>query len=140
MATSYSMISSIPVANVAYIKVFRPGFIGGAGSGSGGAIVIYTRMGGEEKIKASEGLNNSLVSGYSVVREFYTPDYENTNESDDKKDLRTTLYWNPSVTTSPDQDSVTITFFNNDVTNGFRVVIEGMDKDGRLTHIEKIIK
>lgn len=140
MPTSYSMISTIPVANVAYIKVFRPGFIGGVGSGTGGAIVIYTRLGGEDKTNVSEGLNNSLVSGYSVVREFYTPDYDNIKVTDDKKDLRTTLYWNPSVTTTPDQNSVTLTFFNNDITNDFRVVIEGMAKDGRLAHVEKIIK
>jgi len=28
-----------------------------------------------------------------------------------------------------------LTFFNNDITDAFRVVIEGMSKDGRLAHI-----
>ena len=79
------------------------------------------------------------MNGYTVVREFYSPDYD-TLSTDDKKDLRTTLYWNPTVNTTPEQNKVNLTFFNNDFTNEFRVIIEGMTSDGRLTHIEKIIK
>ncbi|HSN09173.1 MAG TPA: hypothetical protein VLS85_09045, partial [Hanamia sp.] len=140
MATSYDMISNIPVANVAYIKVFRPGFVGAPGSGTGGAIVIYTKIGKDgEPISNLKGLDNNHVNGYTVVREFYSPDYDSST-TDDKKDLRTTLYWNPTVTTSPGQNKVNLTFFNNDFTEEFRVIIEGMTNDGRLTHIEKIVK
>lgn len=140
MQTTYDLISSIPVANVAYIKVFRPGFVGGAGSGTGGAIVIYTKSGSDgQPVSYLKGMNNDMVNGYTVVREFYSPDYD-TLSSDDKKDLRTTLYWNPTVSTSPGQNKVDLSFFNNDFTDEFRVIIEGMTADGRLTHIEKIIK
>ena len=38
-----SMISSIPVSDVAYIKVLRPPFMGSSGGGANGAIAIYTR-------------------------------------------------------------------------------------------------
>ncbi len=140
MGTNYDVLSSIPVSNVAYIKVFRPGFVGGAGSGTGGAIVIYTKIGKEgEPVSYLKGLNNHTVTGYSVVREFYSPDYD-TLATDDKKDLRTTLYWNPTVTTAPGQNKVNLIFFNNDFTDEFRIIIEGMTNDGHLTHIEKIVK
>jgi len=140
MATSYDQISSIPVSNVAYIKVFRPGFVGGVGSGDGGAIVIYTKMGKDgESLSSVKGLDNNLVNGYTVVREFYSPDYDTTTDNS-KKDLRTTLFWNPTLTTSPGQNKVNVTFFNNDFTDAFKVIIEGVTKDGRLTHIEKVIK
>jgi hypothetical protein len=140
MATSYDMISNIPVANVAYIKVFRPGFVGAPGSGTGGAIVIYTKIGKDgEPISILKGLDKNHVNGYTVVREFYSPDYDSI-ATDDKKDLRTTLYWNPTVLTSPGQNKVNLTFFNNDFTDEYRVIIEGMTNDGRLTHIEKIVK
>ena len=33
--------------DVAYIKVFRPPFIGAIGGGAGGAIAIYSRKGGD---------------------------------------------------------------------------------------------
>lgn len=140
MQTTYDVISSLAVANVAYIKIFRPGFVGGAGSGTGGAIVIYTKSGSDgQPISYIKGLNNDQVNGYTVVREFYSPDYD-TLSTDDKKDLRTTLYWNPTVITTPEQNKVNLTFFNNDFTDKFRLIIEGMAADGRLTHIEKIIK
>jgi hypothetical protein len=140
MATNYDVLSSIAVANVAYIKVFRPGFVGGAGSGTGGAIVIYTKSGSDgQPVSYLKGMNNDQVNGYTVVREFYSPDYD-TLSSDDKKDLRTTLYWNPTVSTMPGQNKVDLSFFNNDFTDEFRVIIEGMTADGRLAHIEKIIK
>jgi hypothetical protein len=140
MATTYDMLSTIPVANVAYIKVFRPGFVGGAGSGTGGAIVIYTRLGSDGQSVNPKGLDNSVVTGYTAIREFYSPDYDSTDASNNKKDLRTTLYWNPSLVTTPGQSKVTFSFYNNDVSNSFRVIIEGMNKEGQLTHIEKEIK
>lgn len=136
--TNYSMLSSIPVANVAFIKVFRPGFVGGAGSGTGGAIVIYTKLGSDGEPLLSKGLDNSTVTGYTIIREFYSPNYDSENDTD-KPDLRSTLYWNPSLITAPDQKSASFTFYNNDISHSFRVVIEGMDKEGKMTHIEKEI-
>jgi hypothetical protein len=140
MVSTPDMISSVPVSDVAFIKVFPPPFMGGSGGGSGGAIAIYTRKGGDEKQEPGKGLSNNTVSGYTEIRQFYSPNYDAFNEDDEKKDLRTTLYWNPSVTTSPGQNKVVLTFFNNDVTNAFRVVIEGMTKDGRLAHLEQMME
>lgn len=140
MGTTYDMISSIPVANVAYIKVFKPGFVGGVGSGDGGAIVIYTRMGGDEQTVKEKGLDNDLVTGYTPTREFYSPDYTKINTNENKVDYRTTLYWNPSIITTPDGNTVNVTFYNNDITTSFRVVIEGMTTDGHIAHVEKVIK
>jgi hypothetical protein len=137
MPTSPDMVSSVPVSDVAFIKVFQPPFMGGSGGGSGGAIAIYTRKGGDQKQEPGKGLSNNSVSGYTAIRQFYSPNYETFSEENEKKDLRSTLYWNPSVVTSPGQNKVTLTFFNNDITNAFRVVIEGMTKDGRLAHIEQ---
>jgi hypothetical protein len=140
MPTQPDMVSSIPVADIAYIKVFRPPFMGGTGGGSGGAIAIYTRRGDDQKQEPGKGLSNNIVSGYTAIRQFYSPDYETTSEENDKKDLRSTLYWNPSVTTVPGKNKVILKFFNNDITNAFRVVIEGMTKDGRLAHVEQVME
>ncbi|MEO8763353.1 MAG: hypothetical protein ABI416_03660 [Ginsengibacter sp.] len=133
------MISSIPVSDVAYIKVMRPPFLGGT-NGANGAIAIYTRRGDDTKAAAGKGLDNNVVSGYTSVREFYTPNYNSFDTDNDKKDLRTTLYWNPQVFTTRGNNKVKFTFYNNDVTKSFRVVIEGMAKDGRLAHIESIME
>ncbi|MEO9070420.1 MAG: hypothetical protein ABI261_05265, partial [Ginsengibacter sp.] len=140
VATQADMAATIPVTDVAYIKVFRPPFVGGFGGGSGGAIAIYTRRGDDAQQGNAKGLSNNSVSGYTAIRQFYSPNYENPGDENDKKDLRSTLYWNPSVVTVPGKSKVLLSFFNNDVTNAFRVVIEGMTKDGRLAHVVQIMQ
>jgi hypothetical protein len=137
---SPEMISSLPVTDVAYIKVFQPPFMGAAGGGAGGAIAIYSRKGGDEKEEPGAGLSNNTVSGYTLIRQFYSPDYDTFSQENEKKDLRTTLYWNPSVVTSPGKNKVLLKFYNNDVTESFRVIIEGMTKDGRLAHVEQMME
>jgi hypothetical protein len=139
MPTDADMVSNISVSDVAYVKVLRPPFMGGSG-GSGGAIAIYTRKGNDRKQEPGKGLSNNLVSGYNSIRQFYSPNYESISEDNEKKDFRTTLYWNPEIITSPGKSKVVFTFFNNDVTNSFRVVLEGMTKDGRLAHVEQVME
>jgi len=38
----------VPMSDIAYVKVFRPPFVGAIGNGPGGAIVVYTHKGEEE--------------------------------------------------------------------------------------------
>jgi hypothetical protein len=140
MPADADMISNIPVSDVAYIKVIRPPFMGGTGGGSNGAIAIYTRRGGDRKSEPGKGLSNNIVTGYSEIRQFYSPDYGTINPENEKKDLRSTLYWNPEVITQPGKNKVVLSFYNNDVTSSFRVIIEGMTKDGRLAHVEQVME
>jgi hypothetical protein len=137
--TDASFVSSINVNDVAYIKVFRPPFMGGF-NGANGAIAVYTRKGNDVKPTAGKGLNNNKVFGYTLIKEFYSPNYSSFKQANEQRDLRTTLYWNPAVTLSPQNRQVVLTFYNNDVSNAFRVVIEGMTADGRLAHVEQIME
>ncbi|MEO6894514.1 MAG: hypothetical protein ABI136_05720 [Ginsengibacter sp.] len=140
MPVTADMISTIPVNDVAFIKVFQPPFMGAVGGGSGGGIAIYTRKGGDEKQEPGKGLSNNTVSGYTLIRQFYSPDYDTFSEENEKKDLRSTLYWDPAVVTVPGKNKVLLKFYNNDITQSFRVIIEGMTKDGRLAHVEQIME
>lgn len=139
MATDVDMISSVNVNDVAYIKVFRPPFLGGFNGGNG-AIAIYTRRGNDVKSDPGKGLANNKVQGYTLVKQFYSPNYSTFTQQNEQRDLRTTLYWNPTVSVKPGQSSVVISFYNNDVAKSFRVIIEGMTHDGRLAHIEQIME
>ncbi len=134
------MISSVNVSDIAYVKVLRPPFFGGAGGGANGAIAIYTRKGNDRPKEPGKGLNNNTVRGYTSMREFYSPNYDAITNNDDKKDVRSTLYWNPQVITTPENNKVTLTFYNNDISHAFRVVIEGMTTDGRLVHLENVME
>lgn len=137
--TDADLISSVPVSDIAYVKVFRPPFIGAVGGGAGGAIAIYTRKGGD-RVPGPGGLSSNLVTGYTPVKEFYSPNYDSFDPRNDHLDIRTTLYWNPMLTQNNKKQTLSFTFYNNDVTRAFRVVIEGMSKNGLLTHYEQILE
>lgn len=134
-----SFVSSLSVNDVAYIKVFRPPFMGGFNGGNG-AIAIYTRRGNDVKSEPGKGLASNKVFGYTLIKEFYSPNYASFNTRNDQRDLRTTLYWNPAVITTPQKNEVILSFYNNDVSGAFRVIIEGMTRDGKLAHIEQMME
>jgi hypothetical protein len=134
------MVSSLSVNDIAYVKVLRPPFMGGF-NGANGAIAIYTRRGNDVKSAPGKGgLTSNTVRGYTSMREFYSPNYAAADTNDYKKDIRTTLYWNPNVITSHENNKATVIFYNNDISQAFRVVIEGMTSDGRLVHLENVME
>ncbi|MBV9960880.1 MAG: hypothetical protein JO072_01420 [Parafilimonas sp.] len=136
-----SYLSSINMSDVAYIKVFRPPFFGAIDGGANGAIAIYTRKGNEGiKTDNSKGIPYKVVIGYTAPKEFYSPNYDTYNEKNEQKDMRTTLYWAPTIITNPGSNKVRIKFYNNDFSQSFRVIVEGMTTDGKLAHIEKVIE
>lgn len=59
-------INSLSMADVAIIKVYPPPFFGAPGGGSGGAIAVYTRRGGEAQLLPG---NRSVfkISGYTPL-------------------------------------------------------------------------
>lgn len=140
MQSQVDMVANTPVSDIAYIKIFRPPFFGGFGGGSGGAIAIYTRRGDDVKREPGKGLASGVVKGYQAIKQFYSPNYDTFTEENKKKDLRTTLYWNPQVITNGRSNKLSFTFYNNDITESFRVIIEGITRDGRMTRIEQIME
>jgi hypothetical protein len=133
-------LSHVSMSDVALIKVFNPPFMGGFGNGAGGAIAVYTRRGGDDLAKRGKGLETGSVIGYSVLKEFYSPDYATHHMLHEVSDVRSTLYWSPYVLTDRDNRKVKIQFYNNDLSSSFKVVLEGINEDGKLTRLEKIIQ
>ena len=137
-----SEVANINMSTVAYIKVFNPPAISGH-HGSGGAIAIYTKKGDDvqsgNKNVIPKGLDYKLNRGYTGYKEFYNPNYAEKTD-DNLKDVRTTLYWNPWISLDKNSKKVKIIFFNNDITNSFRIVLEGMDSKGKLVSIHQNLK
>ncbi|MDI3318340.1 hypothetical protein [Pinibacter soli] len=136
--TDVEMLQTFPVSDIAYVKVFRPPFMGGFG-GSNGAIAIYTRK-GDDRVAGSSGLSSNTIIGYTIVKQFYSPNYDIYDSKNDQLDVRSTLYWNPLLRSNAKSKKIDLSFYNNDITKSFRVVIEGITKDGLLTHFEQVIK
>jgi hypothetical protein len=87
-----------------------------------------------------KGLDKAILIGYSAPKEFYSPNYLENSPLNERADMRTTLLWKPYILTDKDSKRVNIDFFNNDITKKMRIVLEGFNEDGKLTHIEQIIQ
>lgn len=136
------MIQSLPITDIAYIKVFRPPFFGSMGGGSGGAIAIYTKRGNDSKRNNNAntpGLDNTILGGYTKFKQFFSPDYDKSNDAFGD-DVRSTLYWNPYVLTNKKSPQLKLDFYNNDISKKLKIIIEGFNADGKLTHIEKVLQ
>jgi hypothetical protein len=137
--TTVDQLQIVSMNDVAYVKVFPPPFFGPSSGGAGGAISVYTRKGEDVKLNPGTGLNYQLLAGYTPYKEFYNPNYENSTP-DYTEDVRTTVYWNPFVLTSPKTKTIQIQFFNNDISKKLRLILEGVNSDGKLARVEKIIE
>ncbi|MFT3680435.1 MAG: hypothetical protein QM791_09200 [Ferruginibacter sp.] len=138
MQADVNLIQTVNMTDVALIKIFRPPFFGASTGGAGGAIAVYTKKGAGTN-PAATGLPSTNIYGYSVIRQFYSPDYE-TDADQGSKDYRTTLYWNPNVHFDKKIRRVVLPFFNSDNCKKIRVTVEGIDENGVLTREEKIFE
>ena len=139
MQGDVELIQSLPMSDVAMIKVYRPPFFGAVGGGSGGAIAVYTKKGASAN-KDIKGLDFVNIPGYSSIKEFFSPDYSQPDQTNQDEDYRPTLYWNPFIITGKGHRRILLTFYNNDITKKFRVIVEGANNEGRLTRIEKFFE
>lgn len=140
MQTDVSAISAIPVSQVALIKIYSsmPGLTGG---GAGGAIAVYLKKGNDvDYDNTFSTLRRLKLIGYSPVKQFFSPDYADQTLNNGKTDIRTTLYWNPYISTSGSNKTINFNFYNNDTGKKIRVIVQGFSMDGHLISYEKIIE
>ena len=139
MPSDVSLLANVNVNDIALVKVFRPPFMGGFGGGAGGAIAVYTKKGGDNQgDQTIRGFERMKKAGYSLVKEFYSPDYAVKKEVHELPDKRLTLYWNPYISVDSITYARTIQFYNNDFSKRFRIVVEGITADGRVGRVEQV--
>ena len=73
-------------------------------------------------------LKKMNLEGYSVVKEFYSPNY---SELPNEIDYRRTLYWNPNVTTD-ENGRAKIQFYNNSRCTNFSISAETVTAEGKI--------
>jgi hypothetical protein len=135
--TDASFISSIPPNQVAMVKVFSS-FVGAVGNGAGGALAIYTKK-GADFYNSSSIKDQVKYQGYSLIKEFYSPDYTIDIKEKSKTDHRITLQWIPNIMVNNINPKIPVVFYNNDRTKQFKIVVEGMTTDGKMIFIEKTV-
>lgn len=136
--TDPSVISRLHPSQIAYIKLFS-NFVGAAGAGGNGVLALYTKKGEDALADMRQLSDEMMYTGYTVIKDFYSPDYSKPQKDDSKTDNRITLYWNAGIPVESATNKVPIVFFNNDKTKRFKIVVEGVSKDGKLVLIEKVV-
>lgn len=134
------LVNSIPISQIAMVKVLRGYFLGGMiGRSGNGAIGIYTNRGGLGGKYAAAGMPTGLLIGYRDPGSFRHYDYDNEVYRSAKTDTRDNLFW--SFDLYPNEKGLApIRFFNNDVSKSYRVIITGFTKNAEPIYEERIIK
>ncbi|MEO6632248.1 MAG: TonB-dependent receptor plug domain-containing protein, partial [Mucilaginibacter sp.] len=101
--------------------------------GSAGLLVITLKRGRKlnNYYHYSPGVVTYMPKGFYLAKEFYSPQYDNPQTNQKMADLRSTIYWNPTVVTGQD-GKASFEFFNADGKGTYRVVVEGIDAEGNL--------
>ncbi|MBK1440582.1 TonB-dependent receptor plug domain-containing protein [Parapedobacter sp. ISTM3] len=111
--------------------------------GGGGVLIITTKRGdsgGYNRDLYTPGIVTHSPQGYYEVREFYAPDYDAPVDSlAGMKDLRTTIHWTPHIVTDP-EGHASFQFYTAGSPGTYRILVEGLDVDGRLGRAVHYIK
>ena len=149
-AEEHSYVLSLPPTDVRSIEYFTPnspinGFYGVRPvSYSGkvpGVLFIFMKDGSEiVRARAKDRLSFAAVQqlGYRWPVEFYSPQYTDKSQKA-RPDHRTTLYWNPKVTTDANGHA-TVRFYASDVSKRYLVTLEGVSNDGTIVHQQQVIE
>jgi len=122
---------SMPASWIDKVELVRMAPIPGAGFEP--AVFFWSKRGAPNKVpKFASGISTTKLVGYSVIRNFYSPVYDGSEDTENQKgDFRSTLYWNPVI--EIDEDGVGwVSFYNSDQTGEVKVVVEGVTKNGKL--------
>ncbi|WP_027382211.1 hypothetical protein [Epilithonimonas caeni] len=134
MPVDASMINSLPVSNIAMVKILKnDGLVGNA-------VAIYTKRGNmlaDQKDDKKEQTNKTILRGYDKATEFEQPDITSDAYKKVAKDTRELLYWNPNLTQESGLPARAI-FFNNDEAKNREIMIISFDKDDRLLYYDEI--
>jgi len=135
-------LATLDANNIESIEIFLKDELGLINSayGTNGAIVVNMKKMETTKISYQQlkdmipQRNEVSVNpkGYAAIRTFYIPRYNGPKETQNTKtDTRSTIYWNPNVTTDK-TGAAELDYFNADGQGTYRVIIEGIDKDGNI--------
>lgn len=135
-------ISMLNVQDISSIEVLR----------SGGNTAIYGMYGGNGVLvitsKSGDALSSSytptgivtiIPKGLHINRTFFKPQYEGSPKQELRRDLRTTIAWEPNLVTDKN-GKVNFDFFTSDEPGTYKVTVEGVNMDGKIAHVDYFIE
>jgi hypothetical protein len=132
-AFDYNRIDVMDVNDIFVSPATSAGIMFGS-RGAGGAIIINTKRGFVSEHVQNRNIQTMIPEGYQQPVEFYSPRYETSQaRMNTKSDFRTTIHWIPDVIVGGD-GVAEVNFYSADPATVYGIVIEGVDKEGRLIH------
>ena len=99
---------------------------------SGGAVVITLKDPRNLPARPAQGIITYTPLGYSESVEFYHPTYDTPEKKNaQRSDFRSTVYWNPELRLDA-EGKATIEYYTPDSTAPEDIIIEGVDKNGKV--------
>ncbi len=106
---------------------------------SGGAVVITLKDPRNLPARPAQGIITYKPLGYSESVEFYHPTYDTPEKKNaQRSDFRSTVYWNPELRLDA-EGKATIEYYTPDSTAPEDIIIEGVDKNGKVCRILQTI-
>lgn len=106
---------------------------------SGGAVVITLKDPRNLPARPAQGIITYTPLGYSESVEFYHPTYDTPEKKNaQRSDFRSTVYWNPELWLDA-EGKATIEYYTPDSTAPEDIIIEGVDKNGKVCRILQTI-
>lgn len=132
-------LDNLSMTDIAFVKTYIGAETFAVGPFNG-VIAVYTHKGiSVGKSIYDKTFAKSHIGGYSPTREYFSPDYTLNPALQSVPDNRITLLWNPRLKTDK-QGKASIKFFNNDKSTKVKVLVQGLDADGRFIYKEQILE
>ncbi len=134
----FADLKDIPLNDVALIRfVPPPVWFAPFNGGNVGALLIYTKNQQDDMETFKKvAFDHYTFNGYSITREFYSPDY-NQIKTNSARDNRSTLYWSHDLDTDS-KDNAKFHFYNSDKAKKYRIIIQGIDANGKLGYLNEV--
>lgn len=131
-----SMLNSIPVSNIAMVKVIKNSYLIGAGGAP--VIAVYTKRGEmfPQTALRKPNVTAKIVAGYSMPEAFKPLSYGKGMTVKTGYDTRSLLYWNTALTA--EKGKAVIEFYNNDISKKLHLVVIGFS-NGQPVYLDKVV-
>ncbi len=141
MPVDINYLNSLQASEIESVEVFLKDELSGINRtyNTNGVLVVNMKKVEKKKISLKDlqdllpqpSVVTFVPKGYTNSRVFYSPKYDVTKSTMQGLDYRTTIYWNPRVLTD-EKGNASFEYYNSDGKGTYRVIAEGIDKDGNI--------
>lgn len=136
------LLSNIRMRDVAMVRIFQPGMNPIVpDNGPHGSIAIYLKNGTEENKPPSQvSFKKFIKYGYGLLTNDHHTAKNNFKGTDNLSHEPGTVYWMPTLKVDRNSHTATFSFQHNAISKGFRIIAWGLDKNGMVISLNKIIE